>query len=106
PPDVAVLVATQREAGERWRQAIDLYIKGAAAHERGDVEGAIAAFERASGALARAGVVRGAAAVDAHAATVFAETGDRAEAETRIERARSTAKDDGASELAIEVFAA
>ena len=106
PPDVAALVATEREAGERWRQAIELYAAGAAAHERGDVTGAIAAFERAASALGRAGVVRGAAAIDAHAATAFAETGDKGEAEARIARARSLAKDDVASELAVEVFAA
>jgi predicted ATPase len=106
PKHVADAVATQREAGQRWREAIELYARGVAAHERGAASEAVLSFEKALAALAKAGVTRGVAAIVAHAAAALAEAGDSAEADARIAQARKIAASDPGSELAVEVFAA
>ncbi len=106
PDHVAAIVATEREAGERWRHAIGLYRDGAAAHRQGDHASAVDAFDRALAALARAGVTRGSAVVHAHAAVALAESGDLAEADARLARARAAMVDDPPSELAVALHAA
>lgn len=106
PGHVAAIVATEREAGERWRHAIALYRDGIAAHRRADHAAALDAFDRALAALARAGVTRGSAVVHAHAAVALAESGDLAEADARLARARAAIGDDPASELAVALHAA
>ncbi len=105
PDHVAAIVATEREAGERWRHAIALYRDGAAAHARGEHAAAVDAFDRALAALARAGVMRGSAVVHGHAAVALAALGDLAEADARLARARAVAADDPASELALALHA-
>jgi hypothetical protein len=106
PAHVAELVRGESEANQRWQQAIDLYRQGALAHDRGDADAAIASFDRAIVALDRAGVKRGASAIHAHAAVVFARAGDSAEAAARLERARKGAADDAGGDLVVSVFAA
>jgi tetratricopeptide (TPR) repeat protein len=106
PDHVAAIVATEREAGERWRHAIALYRDGVAAHARGDHAAAVDAFDRALAALGRAGVTRGSAIVHAHAAVALADAGDLAEAEARLTRAEQTTKDDPASALAVALHSA
>lgn len=109
PQSSALVLASMRgaddETAQRWQNAIDLYRRGAAAHERGDAAGAVALFERALESLGRTGVERGVAAIHAHAAVAFAELGDAREAAARLALARSSATDP-ASELAVSVFAA
>ncbi|HEY8074000.1 MAG TPA: tetratricopeptide repeat protein [Labilithrix sp.] len=106
PAQVAEAVAGQREAGARWREAIELYQTGVAAHERGAAQDAVVLFEKALAALARAGVTRGVAAIVAHTAAALAETGDLAEADARLARARKAAGDEPGGERVVEVLAA
>src|SRR5690606_9527909 len=101
----AAIVATEREAGERWRHAIGLYRDGVSAHASGDHAAAVASFDRALSALARAGVMRGSAVVHAHAAVALADAGDLAEAEARVARARDATSADPAAELAVALHA-
>jgi hypothetical protein len=107
PAHVAELVHGEREAGERWQHAIELYRDGVAADDRGDPGAAIGLFDRAIHALERAGVRRGVSVVHAHTAAALAVTGDRAEAAARLERARRALgpHDDGGG-FAVSVFAA
>lgn len=95
PVHVAELVKgeAQSETHQRWQLAIDLYRQGVSADERGDADAAIAAFDRAIATLERSGVKRGALAIHAHAAAVFAMMGDDAEATARLDRARKAAAD-------------
>lgn len=107
PVHVAELVKgeAQSETHQRWQLAIDLYRQGVSADERGDADAAIAAFDRAIATLERSGVKRGALAIHAHAAAVFAMTGDDAEATARLDRARKAAADPHESSgLVLAVF--
>lgn len=106
PDHVAAIVATEKEAGERWRHAIGLYRDGASAHARGEHAAAVDAFDRALAALGRAGVTRGSAIVHAHAAVALADSGDLREADARLARAKSALGGDPASDLAVAVHAA
>lgn len=106
PEHVAAIVATEKEAGERWRHAIGLYRDGAAAHARGEHAVAVEAFDRVLAALGRAGVTRGSAIVHAHAAVALADSGDLAEADARLARAKGALESDPASELAVAIHSA
>ncbi len=106
PASVAEMVASEAEAGRRWRDALDDYLVGAAAEGRGDTTGALAAFERAIGAFRSAGMPRGLAAVQAHAAVAFEATGDAAEADARLAAARNAAGQDPALTRVVDAFAA
>ena len=106
PNHIAEAASVHRDAGERWRSAIDLYLAGASAHARGEATAAVESFERALGALKRAGVTRGTAAIHAHTALALAESGEFAEADARLTWARAGAKTDAASEFAVDVLGA
>jgi predicted ATPase len=106
PADVAELVQREGAAGQRWRQAVALYRRGASADERGEADAALGFFDRALEALARAGIARGVAAVHAHAAATLASAGDRAEAEARLERARAASADNPLDGVLVSLFAA
>jgi hypothetical protein len=105
PPQVAEAAREHAETGQRWREAVELYRRGAALDERGEPSRAVAAFERALGVLAKAGIARGAAAIRAHAALALAATGELDEAEARIETARALARGDPGGERVIALFA-
>lgn len=106
PASVAEVVASEAEAGRRWRESLDAYLAGAACDARGDTSGAIAAFDRALAGFRLASMPRGLVGASAHAAVTFELAGDAAEADARLSAAREAAGSDPALGRVVSAFAA
>lgn len=106
PASVAEVVASEAEAGRRWRESLDAYLAGAACDARGDTTGAVAAFDRALAGFRTAAMPRGIAASSAHAAVTLELAGDAEEADARLGAARQAAGADPALARVVDAFAA
>jgi predicted ATPase len=107
PSGIAELVRGAGEAARPFYDAVDQYRRGAAADAQGEPERALELFDAAIATLGRAGVVRGVAAIHAHAAATLAAAGDPREADARLSHAMAAKPTASPLErVVIELFAA